>query len=108
MVKHRGVFVPKSALSKTFGRDFVQWWISLQPEERGDGDDVGELRAPTAGMSWTAFGSTGGYKGAFLPVWCLTHWAIHGFDRDGFVEVVRDMAAVFRVFEGQRAGRRVR
>ncbi|VDC02227.1 unnamed protein product [Peniophora sp. CBMAI 1063] len=119
MVKARGAMVGRQDMPTTFARDMQAWWIALQPPERGPADSIRELRPATASMNWTVFASARGYKGAFLVVWCLMHWARHDDSRVGFVELARDMASVFEVLRatqdpyaiggsGSRSGERVK
>ena len=106
MVKGRAKKVSSGALSETYGRDFVAWWIYMQPRERQQVGDVSSMPRPTDKMDWATFTQAGGYKGAFLVVWGLMHWALYDDDRTDFVGVADDMADVFGVLAGVRRKRK--
>ncbi|VDC02753.1 unnamed protein product [Peniophora sp. CBMAI 1063] len=99
MVKARGALVAATELSASFGRDFVRWWIALQPSERAPATaaSVADLLPAGSNMDWATFTQARGYKGAFLLVWCLAHWAMHDDDRQQFAAAARDISTVLGI-----------
>ncbi|VDC05512.1 unnamed protein product [Peniophora sp. CBMAI 1063] len=80
-----------------WGDRMTEWWLDLQPVERGVVQNVADLLEPRADMSWGTLHATRGYKGAFLLVWCMMYWAKSGLSMDAWTTVAGDMARVFAV-----------
>ncbi|VDB94109.1 unnamed protein product [Peniophora sp. CBMAI 1063] len=85
-----------------WGEKMIEWWISLQPVERGEASAVGDLSAPATHMAWGSLAEARGYKGAFLLVWCMMYWARSGLHMEDWTAVARDMIRVFEVLHTVR------
>lgn len=101
MVNRRGGLLP-SPVPKGWGAGVASWWISLQPSERGKADAVHQLSPCSPTMDWKAISTTGGYKGPFLLVWCMMHWANLGHDIGLWKGVADDMATAFKAISKSR------
>ncbi|KZV59790.1 hypothetical protein PENSPDRAFT_694842 [Peniophora sp. CONT] len=103
MVKCRGGPLSSGvALPTGWGSGLSSWWISLQPSERGGGAKVEDLSSPTRNMEWGTLGTSSGYKGPFLLVWCMMYWAQRGDDVESWRAVGEDMILVFKVLRAAR------
>ncbi|VDB98824.1 unnamed protein product [Peniophora sp. CBMAI 1063] len=102
MISGRGTML-STPVPDGWGAQMAAWWISLQPSERGNVTDIRELSAPTADMVWDAVGECKGYKGAFLLVWSMMHWAKTQNDLELWRAVAEDMTRVFRIIQASRA-----
>ncbi|VDC00361.1 unnamed protein product [Peniophora sp. CBMAI 1063] len=101
MISGRGTMLG-TAVPHGWGAQMAAWWISLQPSERGYASEIRELSAPTADMVWDAVGECKGYKGPFLLVWCMMHWAKTQNDLELWRDVAEDMTRVFRLIQASR------
>lgn len=98
MTRGRGTLIPASEMPADWGKQMLRWWLELQPVQRGqNAKALGELLAPNVQMEWSPLAVTRGYKGPFLLLWCIMHWATSGKSMEGFADLVQDMSAVLRV-----------
>ncbi|VDB85035.1 unnamed protein product [Peniophora sp. CBMAI 1063] len=103
MVNRRGGLLP-DVVPEGWGKNMEKWWLALQPRERGVTNGVRGLAAPHGSSDWGSLLIARGYKGAFLLVWCMMHWAISAKDMELWQAVVEDMTAVFVVLKNCRVG----
>ncbi|VDC00378.1 unnamed protein product [Peniophora sp. CBMAI 1063] len=97
MINHRGGLLGARDCPRGWGKEVKEWWLTLQPAARGVDVDIAQLMPPTAGMAWGSLVEARGYKGAFLLVWCMMHWARFDSDMEEWREVAEDMTAVFKL-----------
>lgn len=85
-----------------WGAELAAWWVSLQPAERRSGVGIEGLSTPSANMDWSKLSAATGYKGPFLIVWCMMHWAKTLDDVPLLKAMAEDMASAFKAMRAAR------
>ncbi|VDC05898.1 unnamed protein product [Peniophora sp. CBMAI 1063] len=102
MIKGRGRLLSEKDVGGEWGKSVRDWWLSLQPPDRGTDVSIAELAEPTEDMEWGCLKEACGYKGPFLLVWCMMHWVKFDGDLSEWQDVAEDMTRVYRVLQDKR------